>query len=107
MKLIVALESYKHFHTIEVHEERFIISENTVLTYFSLTDETETFGTKRSWLILDVIKISALSVKQKYVNTVFSLIMKHLYAWEKKTNVHVLAKQIMPDCSSQGLSEYV
>ena len=34
--------------------------------------------------------------------------MKHLYAWEKKTNVHVLARQIMPDCSSsQGLSEYV
>ena len=48
MKLTVALESYKHFHTIEVHEGCFIISENTVLTYFCLTDGAESSRTKGS-----------------------------------------------------------
>ena len=48
MKLTVVLESYKRFHTMEVHEGYFIISENTVLTYFCLTDRAETFSIKRS-----------------------------------------------------------
>ena len=78
------LESYKHFHTIEVHERCFIISEDTVLTYFCLIDRAEPFRSKRSWLILYIIKIWVLSVKQKYVNSIFSVIMKHLYAWQKK-----------------------
>ena len=42
------------------------------------------------------------------IDNIFSVIMKHLYIWQKKTNVHVLAKLIMQGCiSSQGLSEYV
>ena len=34
IKLTVVLESYKHFHTIKVHEGCFIISEDTVLMMF-------------------------------------------------------------------------
>ena len=34
MKLTVVLESYKHFHTIKVHEGCFTISEDTVLIIF-------------------------------------------------------------------------
>ena len=41
------------------------------------------------------------------IDTILLVIMKHLSACQKKkTNVHVLAKQIMPGCSSsQALSE--
>ena len=48
MKLTVVLDSYPQFHTIEIHEGCSIISDNTVLTYFCLTDRVETFRTKRS-----------------------------------------------------------
>ena len=65
MKLTVVLESYKHFYTIEVHEGCFMISKNTVLIYVYLTDRAEPFRTKRSSLILYIMKISALWVKQK------------------------------------------
>ena len=111
VKLTIILESYKHFHIIEVHEGCFIISTNTVLIYFCLTDRAEPFRTKRSRLILYIIKISALSVRQKYEKYHWHYILSYyetlLCLW-KKTNVHVLAKQIIPDCSSsQGLSEYV
>ena len=64
MKLTVVLENYQYFHIIEVHEGYFIISENTVLTYFCLTDTAEPFRTKRSRLVLYVIKFSVLSVKK-------------------------------------------